>query len=141
MASKDELDTAVNALEKEATACRNKKLPARYSEVISSIQQEAATLAQETAGPPSSSSVARDDIDTFRDLLDKATKKLRKLRRDPRSNPDAMKLEGLQKSLKDLQSFHFQLRKGDGGLTVSGIFTNSDAKAFWSESFGNKVRN
>lgn len=136
MASRTNFTTAVSALEKEAAACHTKTLPSRLSEVISSIQQEATTLAKEMARPPLSSSLVRDDIKTFRDLLDKATKKLRKL---GRSNPEATVVEGLQKSLKDLQTFHFRVKKCDAGMTVSGILQNAEAKRFWSESFGNKV--
>lgn len=124
----------LDALKKAAKTCDGRKLPKKLSEVILWLQQEATATAKDVRG------ACPDDIESFRDLLRKTKKMLTILGKD-RRNPEPSMEERLQKSLKELQTFHYRVQKGDRDavMTVSGVLKNATAKKFWSESFESKV--
>ena len=142
MASKlGKFDEAVGSLKAAIDACHGKQPPA-FIQVISDIQEKATAIATEMSG--SSCSASAEDHNNFLDTLQKTKKILGKIRRDPRYKrkvDDPTMLEKLQMILKkDLNDFLTRVTKSEAAVTASNIFTRADAKKFWIESFGNKVR-
>ena len=135
---KSTITRALDALKEGAKGCSD-KLPATHSKVIPDIQDKASSIGTEMSGP--SSSASSEDVNKFLVLLETTTKKLVKLRKNPKRKVDDTRvIEGLQKSLKDLSDFLTRVKKSDStSVTASSILTRAEARTFWIESFSNKV--
>ena len=136
MASRETFDDLLDSMKREVDACFvNTKVPQKFREIAQRLQEKARDIAQGS----SSGVVQADHISKFRDLLNKTTKKLKRLAKSPK-HLDEWQLEGLKTSLDDMNNLHFRMKSQDGSsLSAAAIFTNLEAKTFWCDSFGSKV--
>ena len=136
MASGGKYVSLINSMKKEVDACLdNSKLPQKFHAIARLLREKVDAIAKDS----SSNAFQADHINRFRDLLNKTTKKLRKVAKSPR-HPDEWVLEGLKTSLDDMNNLHFSMKSQDGSsLSIASIFTNQEARKFWCDSFGSKV--
>ena len=136
MASKGKFDDLLNHMGNQVDACLAKALPQKFRDIVECLRGKAHVIAKDSIG----SAVQADDINKFRDLLKKTTKKLTKLAKAPKRTPDSTLLDSLQTSWKDMKDLHFRMKnQDDSSFTVAHMFSNSGARKFWCDSFGDKV--